>query len=91
MNIGVEMLDNVPGRVSTEVDAHLSYDTQATIEKALRVRMKARMHENAFLRCSNTAICLQIVDLYGHRGVDPKRLYIKVREWDENMSSKPLG
>jgi len=35
--IGCEMLDVVPGRVSTEVDAHLSYDTDATYDKALRL------------------------------------------------------
>ena len=33
VNIGTELLGIVPGRVSTEVDAHLSYDTQATIDK----------------------------------------------------------
>ena len=32
--IGVEIVKLVPGRVSTEVDARLSFDTQATIEKA---------------------------------------------------------
>lgn len=31
---GVEILKIVPGRVSTEVDARLSFDTQATINKA---------------------------------------------------------
>jgi transaldolase len=31
---GLKILDIVPGRVSTEVDARLSYDTDATIEKA---------------------------------------------------------
>lgn len=33
VNIGLEILKIVPGRISTEVDARLSYDTQATIEK----------------------------------------------------------
>jgi transaldolase len=32
--IGMEILDIIPGRVSTEVDARLSFDTRATIEKA---------------------------------------------------------
>ena len=45
-------------QVSTEVDAHLSYDTQATYDKALH-----------------------LLDLYVARGVDPGRLYIKVRGW----------
>ena len=31
---GTEILKMVPGRVSTEVDAHLSFDTEASIEKA---------------------------------------------------------
>jgi len=31
---GLRILDIVPGRVSTEVDARLSYDTEATLEKA---------------------------------------------------------
>ncbi|MBD1388995.1 transaldolase [Neiella sp. HB171785] len=32
--IGMKLLEQVPGLVSTEVDARLSFDTQATIEKA---------------------------------------------------------
>ena len=34
IRFGLEILKIVPGRVSTEVDARLSFDTQATIEKA---------------------------------------------------------
>lgn len=34
VNFGVEILKIVPGRVSTEVDARLSFDTEATIAKA---------------------------------------------------------
>jgi len=34
VNFGVELLKIVPGRVSTEVDASLSFDTQSTIERA---------------------------------------------------------
>ena len=33
VNVGLELLKIVPGRVSTEVDAHLSYDTQKTVDK----------------------------------------------------------
>ena len=35
--IGLEILKIVPGRISTEVDARLSYDTQATVEKARKL------------------------------------------------------
>ena len=37
VNIGAEILKTVPGRISTEVDARLSFDTQACIEKARRI------------------------------------------------------
>ena len=37
VNCGKHILEVVPGRVSTEVDAKLSYDTQATIAKARRL------------------------------------------------------
>jgi transaldolase len=41
---GLEILKIVPGRVSTEVDARLSFDTEATIEKA---RQLISMYEDA--------------------------------------------
>lgn len=37
VNIGLEILKLVPGRVSTEVDARLSYDTNATVLKARKL------------------------------------------------------
>ncbi|MFT4633595.1 MAG: transaldolase, partial [Crocinitomicaceae bacterium] len=37
INFGVELLRHIPGRVSTEVDAHLSFNTQATLDKARRI------------------------------------------------------
>jgi transaldolase len=37
VTFGKEILRIVPGRVSTEVDARLSYDTEATIEKARKL------------------------------------------------------
>eukprot|EP00199_Chlamydomonas_sp_CCMP681_P001781 CAMPEP_0119105050 /NCGR_PEP_ID=MMETSP1180-20130426/3106_1 /TAXON_ID=3052 ORGANISM="Chlamydomonas cf sp, Strain CCMP681" /NCGR_SAMPLE_ID=MMETSP1180 /ASSEMBLY_ACC=CAM_ASM_000741 /LENGTH=382 /DNA_ID=CAMNT_0007089985 /DNA_START=86 /DNA_END=1234 /DNA_ORIENTATION=- len=55
VNLGAEMLKVVPGRVSTEVDAHLSHDMMASYDKALH-----------------------LVDLYAKRGVEPKRIYIKL-------------
>lgn len=35
VSFGANILDIIPGRVSTECDAHLAYDTQATVDKAL--------------------------------------------------------
>jgi transaldolase len=37
VNFGVEILKTVPGRVSTEVDARLSFDKKGSIEKAKRI------------------------------------------------------
>jgi len=37
VNFGLEILKIVPGRVSTEIDARLSYDTQATVKKAKEI------------------------------------------------------
>jgi transaldolase len=37
VNFGLEILEIVPGRVSTEVDAALSFDRQATLDKAHRL------------------------------------------------------
>lgn len=37
VNFGVEILKIVPGYVSTEVDARLSFDTQGTIDRAHRI------------------------------------------------------
>lgn len=34
VNFGVEILQLIPGRVSTEVDAHLSFDIQGSVKKA---------------------------------------------------------
>lgn len=37
VNAGVEILKQIPGRVSTEADARLSFDTEATLAKARRL------------------------------------------------------
>jgi transaldolase len=37
VRFGEKILQTIPGRVSTEVDAHLSFDTQASITKARRL------------------------------------------------------
>lgn len=44
VELGLRILEIVPGRVSTEVDARLSYDTEGTVEKG---RHLVRMYEEA--------------------------------------------
>nr|QKY15000.1 transaldolase (TALC) [Polytomella parva] len=64
VNMGCELLKVVPGRVSTEVDATLSYDTKATVSKALH-----------------------LIDLYGKKGIDPSRVYIKIASTWEGIEA----
>ena len=52
---GIEILKIVPGRVSTEVDARLSFDTESTIKKARFPGMSSRVpsgvrHQSSILR-----------------------------------------
>ena len=44
VNIGKEILKTIPGRISTEVDARLSYDTEASLAKA---RQLIKMYNDA--------------------------------------------
>ena len=37
VNFGTKIAENVPGFVSTEVDARLSFDTEATVARARRI------------------------------------------------------
>lgn len=37
VNFGIEILKIIPGRVSTEIDARLSYDTDATVKKGKEI------------------------------------------------------
>lgn len=37
VEFGQKILDIIPGRVSTEVDAKLSFDTKASVDKALQI------------------------------------------------------
>jgi transaldolase len=37
VEFGKEILKIIPGRVSTEVDARFSFDTEASVNKALRI------------------------------------------------------
>lgn len=50
MQFGKEILNIVPGKVSTEVDARFSFDTEASVNKALHiidVRLTTKCCESA--------------------------------------------
>lgn len=66
--VGVEILKIVPGRVSTEVDARLSFDVDGSIKKAK-----------------------SLISLYEEKGVDPKRILIKLAStWEGGLAAKEL-
>ncbi|MCE0495660.1 transaldolase [Vibrio salinus] len=57
--IGKEILKIVPGRISTEVDARLSFDTQASVEKA---RKLVKMYNDAGI--SNNRILIKLASTW---------------------------
>lgn len=59
VNIGLEILKIVPGRISTEVDARFSYDTEKTIEKA---RKLIKLYNEAGI--SNDRILIKIASTW---------------------------
>jgi transaldolase len=64
VNFGAEILKIIPGRVSTEVDAHLSFDKEGTIAAAER-----------------------LIELYERKGVDSKRVLIKIAATYEGIQA----
>ncbi len=59
VNIGLEILKLVPGRISTEVDARLSYDTEASIAKA---RSLIKLYNDAGI--SNDRILIKLASTW---------------------------
>lgn len=57
--IGLEILNLIPGRISTEVDARLSYDTKATIEEA---RTLIKLYNDAGV--ANDRVLIKIASTY---------------------------
>jgi len=55
VNFGLEILKRIPGRVSTEVDARLSFDKENSVKKALRI---IEMYKNAGIDKSRILIKL---------------------------------
>ena len=64
VQFGCEILKIVPGRVSTETDARLSFDTEGSIKKGR-----------------------QLIELYAKRGIDRKRVLIKIASTWEGINA----
>ncbi len=59
VNIGKEILKTIPGRISTEVDARLSYDTERSVAKA---RQLVKMYNDAGI--SNDRILIKLASTW---------------------------
>ncbi|CRK85479.1 Transaldolase B [Candidatus Providencia siddallii] len=55
VNIGIKILKLIPGRISTEIDARLSYDEEACISKARRL---IKIYNDAFIKNNRILIKL---------------------------------
>ncbi len=64
VQFGCDILEIVPGRVSTETDARLSFDTVGSIKKGR-----------------------QLIELYEKRGIDRKRILIKIASTWEGINA----
>lgn len=59
VNIGKEILKTIPGRISTEVDARLSYDTEGSVAKA---RQLVKMYNDASI--TNDRILIKLASTW---------------------------
>lgn len=71
---GLEILRIVPGRVSTEVDARLSFDTAASIAKAHRIialyEASGIQRERVLIKLASTWEGIQAARTLQHEGID---------------------
>lgn len=73
VDVGLEVLKIVPGRVSTEVDARLSFDTQATLTKArklIRLYNEAGIaNERVLIKVASTWEGIRAAEILEHEGI----------------------
>jgi transaldolase len=73
VDVGIEVLKIVPGRVSTEVDARLSFDTRATLDKArrlIRLYNEAGIpNERVLIKIASTWEGIRAGEILEHEGI----------------------
>ena len=74
VNIGLEILKLIPGRISTEVDARLSYDTEASVAKAKRL---IKLYNDAGI--SNDRILIKLASTWRCCSLLHKRVHVRKR------------
>ena len=74
INFGAELTKIVPGRVSTEVDADLSFDTEATVAKAKKFialyKERGISHDHILIKVASTWEGIQAVKRLQAEGID---------------------
>lgn len=74
VSFGREILQIVPGRVSTEVDARLSFDTQATVIRARQIielyRLAGISRERVLIKIASTWEGIQAAKVLQAEGID---------------------
>ena len=74
VNFGAELTKVVPGRVSTEVDADLSFDTEATVEKARAIiadyASRGIDKSRILIKVASTWEGIQAVKILQQEGID---------------------
>lgn len=73
VNVGVEVLKIVPGRISTEADARLSFDTQATLTKARKLihlyNEAGIRNEQVLIKIASTWEGIRAGEILEHEGI----------------------
>ena len=89
VEFGSKILEIIPGRVSTEVDARLSFDKAATIGKLLGCPLLELPEQ--FLTPPITAKAKHIIELYQSLGIPKERILIKIAStWEGIQAAKEL-
>lgn len=74
VNVGVEILKYVPGRISTEVDARLSFDTAATINKARKLmglyNAAGIANQRVFIKIASTWEGIRAAEILEREGIN---------------------
>lgn len=73
VDVGLEVLKSVPGRVSTEVDSRLSFDTHATLAKARKLiglyNEAGISNERVLIKVASTWEGIRAAEILEHEGI----------------------
>lgn len=73
VNFGVDILSCIPGRVSTEIDSTLSFDTQASIKRAYNIielyQRAGVAPERVLIKLASTWECIQAAQVLEKDGI----------------------